>query len=209
MTLILASNRPELHHRDAIEQAVGKPLSSSRALWTANAADPTPGFEDLIALSRSSLTDMGLSVTDLDLRLYLSAQQEQELTRTIRSADLLWINGGNVYYLRWLLRATGADRIISTAVADGMVYGGGSAGAVVAGPTLEHFQPMDDPALAPEQVLEGLALTELVAIPHLDNPEMGAAAHYAVDHLTQDGYHTIALNDTQIAIVNDRGYQVL
>lgn len=53
--------------------------------------------------------------------------------------------GGNPYYLRWLLKVTGADEMITALVKQGKVYAGASAGGVLAGPTLRFFDNQDDP----------------------------------------------------------------
>lgn len=199
---------PSAQHRQAIAEALGKPCDQASALWVANAVDVEPEHHDWVPRSRAMLADLGFALTDLDLRDYLDNPSAPELARTLASADLLWINGGNTFYLRWLMRASGADQLISEAVANGLVYGGGSAGAIVAGPTLNHFQPMDAPELAPELVLDGLGLTDQVVVPHIDNSDFASAAEYAQRHLERDGYPTLALTDSQIAIIRGETVQV-
>ncbi len=107
-------------------------------VWVANAADVEDGPHDWVVANREVLVQMGFSVTDLDLRLYVKSPDVSALMQVLAQTDLLWVNGGNTFYLRWLLQASGADRLIAQAVQAGMVYGGGSAGAIVAGPTLNQ-----------------------------------------------------------------------
>ncbi len=52
----------------------------------------------------------------------------------LKRFDALLITGGNPYYLRSLMKITGADEIITDLMQRGAVYAGASAAAVVAGP---------------------------------------------------------------------------
>jgi hypothetical protein len=66
--------------------------------------------------------------------------------------DAFLLAGGNPYYLRSLIRITGADELITERVRDGAIYAGASAAAVVAGPTLRHFDELDSPDEAEEVI---------------------------------------------------------
>ena len=74
--------------------------------------------------------------------------------------DAFLLAGGNPYYLRSLMRITGADELITERVRDGAIYAGASAAAVVAGPTLRHFDELDSPDKAEEVIWIGLGLTQ-------------------------------------------------
>ena len=118
----------------------------------------------------------------------------------------LWFGGGNTYYLRWLLRDTGVENIIKDLVENGMVYGGGSAGAIIAGPTLHYFEAADDPKVSPGVIYEGLGLTSKVVVPHIDNKKYAAIIRGIDGKLKADGYETVPLTDTQALVMDsDRG----
>ena len=85
----------------------------------------------------------------------------------LASKDMFLLAGGNPFYLRWLMKATGADEMIIELVKSGKVYSGASAAAVVAGPTLRHFDNQDDPNEAKEIIWDGLNLTDIVIVPHV------------------------------------------
>ena len=84
-----------------------------------------------------------------------------------------------------------------------MVYGGESAGAIIAGPTLNHFQSMDNPNDAPEIILEGIGLTNVVIVPHADNAKYGKILVETRDMLDKDGFETILLTDNEVVIIDD------
>lgn len=119
------------------------------------------------------------------------------------------LTGGNPYYLRWLMKVTGADEIITDLVKAGKVYSGASAAAVVAGPTLRHFDKLDDPNEAEEIIWEGLNLTDIVVIPHTDNPDFGEGCVQAGEKLKAQGYITQPIRDAQAFLITDDERRVI
>jgi dipeptidase E len=104
--------------------------------------------------------------------------------------------------LRWLLKETGADDMIKELVKNGKVYSGWSAGAMVAGPTLQHIEAMETRMAAPEPVLDGLHLTNVVVVPHIDNKDFIESAVKTNQLLFEAGYITAPLRDNQALVIN-------
>jgi len=178
-----------------------------RALLVANALDV---FSDE-ARSRhraevydpyQELEKLGCSVANLDLREYF--QSQSSLRSRLAEIDLVWVLGGNSFVLRRAMHLSGFDNLISECVkADEIAYGGFSAGAVIAAPTLEGIQLIDDPEIAPEGypnevIWDGLGWTNFVIIPHWqsDHPE-ATAAEVARDYLQKKGLPYETLSDGQ------------
>ncbi|WP_337188925.1 Type 1 glutamine amidotransferase-like domain-containing protein [Phenylobacterium sp.] len=123
----------------------------------------------------------GLDAYDLDLRAYF--RRPQALLAELERTNLVWATGGNAFLLRRAMRQSGFDALAPGLVWAGrLAYGGWSAGACVAGPTLRGLDLMDDPAVlaegyAPEPVWEGLGLIDGAIVPHWrsDHPESEAA----------------------------------
>ena len=92
--------------------------------------------------SIASLSALGFSTAELDLRDYFSAPATIE--GRLDEVGLVWANGGNVFLLRRAMQQSGLDRYILARRRDeGFVYGGFSAGACVAGPTLRGAEFVD------------------------------------------------------------------
>ena len=87
---------------------------------------------------------------------------------------LIWTLGGNSSLLRRAMRQSGLDLLLTAWRDDaGIVYGGYSAGAVVATPTLRGIHLVDPPAALaegypPEIIWDGLALVPYSIAPHYD-----------------------------------------
>lgn len=163
--------------------------------------------KDFVYNGRNSIQAHGFKVDLVDLEEYRLGKKS--LLPRLEKADAIWIGGGNSYYLRWILRETRADTIIQGLVARGTVYGGGSAGAIVAGPTLKHFEPADDPGDAPEVIYQGLNLTDVVVVPHWANQKYGNIVKNVEEKLQLDNYNVAHITDDQALIINGKEHKVI
>jgi len=73
---------------------------------------------------------------------------------------------GNTFYLNYHLHKSGFADVIKGLLENGLVYGGESAGAVVAGVTLHGVEKVDDPNESPEVIWQGLSLIDQGVLPH-------------------------------------------
>lgn len=188
----------------ALDKLVGKEASAIRIAFIENAADVIPDSEDWVLSIRQSFKRRGYQVDPIDLRIW--QRRPQQLMQRLTGKDVIWIGGGNTFYLRWILKNSGADEMIRRLVRSGIVFCGWSAGAIVAGPTIEYFEAMDNVEDAPELILDGLNLTQIIIIPHIDNADFIQGAHLANMQLQAAGYSTLPLGDTE-ALVIDGGNQ--
>lgn len=188
--------------REALERLVGKPLSQSTVALIENGADDERGEPKWVKQARGSLTDAGMPVTQLDLRQYRGGKDHDQLREILSAADVIWVGGGNTFYLNWILADSGArDMIIELAQA-GKVYAGGSAGSIVAGPTVKGFETADDASFAPKLALDGLALTDTVVVPHWGRNDYGKIMADISEQLTSAGYSVQPLTDREAYMVD-------
>jgi dipeptidase E len=199
MKLFLASLA--INDQQAVELAklVGKDQKDIKLALIENAADGEAGPKKWVAQNREMIQSHAFEVEVIDLNQYRG--KADELSAKLSSKDVIWCGGGNTYYLRWLLKDVGADKIIPKLVKQGKVYGGGSAGAIVAGPTLKHFETADNIDAAPELIMEGLGFTDSVVVPHMDNAKFTTIIHDINDRLKADGYKTVPLGDAQTLVI--------
>ena len=166
-------------------------------------------FADSASLEegRARLRTYGYDFELVDLRDWRS--DRARLAMLLSRFDAFLLAGGNPYYLRSLMRITRADEIIPARVTAGAVYAGASAAAVVAGPTLRHFDELDDLAEAEVLVWEGLGLTDVVVAPHVDNADFGEGCRKAGDLCEQDGYTVVRLTDVQTLVIDGDDQRVI
>lgn len=186
-------------------QLVGqkKPANISIALIE-NAADVAQeGNNAWLYENRTMIMAHGFMVERVDLRHYPKTRTAS-LREHLKQYDVIWLGGGNTYYLRWILQDTGADQVIVNLARQGKIYGGASAGAIMAGPTLQHFETADDPREAPEHLINGLGLTKTVVVPHWASADYGKIMQAIDKNLWAEGFLTQHLTDDQALIINDQ-----
>jgi dipeptidase E len=206
MKLLLSSFGPSPAHDAALTELAGKRLGDIRVAYIENAFDNYPDQEPRDE-GRESLRRAGYVYELVDLREWRA--DEPGLRATLGRFDAFLLAGGNPYYLRSLMKVTGADETIRDRVADGAVYAGASAAGVVAGPTLRHFDEQDDPGEAEELIWDGLGLTPIVIAPHVDNPDFGEGCRKAGDLLERDGYPVRRLTDAQALLIDGETERVV
>jgi len=114
------------------------------------------------------LQDIGFKAKFFDLRDYSNAD---ELETGLAGYDLIWAAGGNTFVLMHEIKRSGFDKAIKNLLKKGIVYGGESAGAVVAGTSLRGIELADDPGEATGVIWDGMGLIDRVIVPHADNIE--------------------------------------
>ena len=177
-----------------IENALDNFSASAREIYRREAYDPV-----------DELAPLGIAGTPLDLRDYFG--DPEGLRAKLSGFDLVWVTGGNAFVLRRAMKQSGFDDVITDMLDnDEIVYGGFSAGAVVATPSLEGIHLMDDPDEAPpgydrEIVWDGLGLIDHAIVPHYRSPHPETtSAERAVRHLCGRGLRYRALRDGEVIV---------
>ena len=184
---------------------VGKESGTVQLAHVPNAADPYQEKPWLYE-TREQIAAYGITVTDLDLRLFADPAG---LCKALAAYDVVWIAGGNTFYLRYLMKRSGFDQVIRELVEDGLVYAGGSAGAIVAGPTLHGVELADDPAESPELIWDGLDFVDFVPVPHWEGEDFAETTKQMKKLLDTQGFTTVPIRDSQAIIISDNTYQVI
>ena len=138
--------------------------------------------------------------------LTLSQSKSSDLQNEIASANCIYVASGEVFRLLNALRSTGADRLLTDAVNQGKLYAGSSAGAVVAGPSIEPASIMDDSKTAPQLTdYTALNLTSHVIVPHAQ----GTTGPYSIEVISKTvetygrEWNLLLLRDGQALFMED------
>jgi len=208
MKLFLSSENvcPDLV--SAFIEFVGKPLHEVKFALIENAADTYPEEKKTwMYAARKNLQNLGMHIALVDLREY--KEKPTELKELLGNFDMIWIGGGNVFYLRWLLKATGLDTFLKELLEQGILYGGESAGSIVVGPSLESYDKADKPEDAPEVMYEGLGLTNIFIIPHWNVEKYQTILQEIKEHYEKLRKTTICITNQQAVIVEDNEWKIV
>lgn len=152
-----------------------------------------------IAETRAYFGELGVRTSVVDLRDHSQAMSER-LTRELLGYQVLWAMGGNSFILRHQMRRSGFESVIREVLSAGVVYGGESAGAIVAGGTLRGIEHADNPELAEEYIDTGLRLLPHLLLPHIGSPDFAEP----IEKIKQlhAGGDIIELTDSQAVLVS-------
>lgn len=224
MRLFLASQDLG-NYAEVLRQMVG---TERRALVISNARDYY-GDETCIAVpvkkALANLSKIGIEAERLDLRPYFGKQQKLLELIERKQVGLIFSIGGSVICLATAMHESGIDEIIKQGVfKDKFVYGGYSAGSMVAGNDLSLYQLDVKPGeeaplhrvvdityrlydLAPYK--HGLELIPQYIVPHIDRADHVDVMSERVAKIEQAGVETICLDDSDVFIVDGDNIQVM
>ena len=113
-------------------------------------------------IAKETLENMGFKkVVFLDV--------EFENPKKLQEFDVIYINGGNPFYLLYHLKKSGADKIIKELANKGIILIGVSGGGVVLGPNINIADYLDRKSnIIKLKDLSALNLTNIIIYPHYD-----------------------------------------
>lgn len=157
---------------------------------------------------------IGLDAEELDLRSYFD--DNTGLKSKLKEYGLLWAMGGNSFVLRRAMKVSGFDQIIAKLLTDEtLVYGGFSAGAVVATESLHGIELVDDPVSVPEVydsevIWDGLGLVNFSFAPHYrsNHPESDAIEE-VVKYFEANSMPYKALHDGEVLVMTNEETRLL
>lgn len=155
--------------------------------------------------STDQLKAMGMKIKKIDLR----KENKDSLKENLADCNVIFVNGGNTFYLLDIIRKSGFDKVLPDLLDQGKVYISASAGSYIACPTIEQagWKRTD-----PDRNIPGLKdLTAMNLVPFL------ISAHYnrekyreAVENgVGTTEYPVVVLYDSQAVKVEGDKYKVV
>ncbi len=143
------------------------------------------------------LVDMGFKVADYDIK----NKKIEQLRNDLAKFDVVFVAGGNSFYLLNEIKKSGFDIVIKELINHGVMYIGASAGSCIMSPTIEHLTSLDHPEISPQ-------LTDFSALdfyPKLIVPHFGREKYHDRHEQIKKEYgdRVVFLRDDQAVIVSD------
>lgn len=150
------------------------------AVFIPTAANADGSGTIYVKRQRRALEKLGIKACVLDI----SVAESNEITAKLLNSDIIYIGGGNTFYLLQELKRSGADKLIKEQVLLGKAYIGESAGAVVAAPCIDYIEDMDKRNAAPNlRDCSALDLVDFYTLPHMNSfPFIRASRMIAEKH---------------------------
>lgn len=186
---------------------IGKDLSKVKVVTIANAKDYLAELARNVKINETlnDLEAIGLkNIDEVDLRQY---RNPSELKSKLSDYDFIWVMGGNTFCLMYEMKQSGFDEIIKKVLESGIVYGGESAGACVAGNSLKGIELADNPLFSESVIWDGLKLIDKYILPHADNVVFAEAIE-ETRKMNKDNPTLVELKDSEALVVSGKNMRV-
>lgn len=129
-TMLLTSAGMDV--KEEILKILPKPASQTKVAHIITASKVEDDFSYL-KKENQAMKELDLDVENIDIE----GKTENELRMLLKNKDVIYVQGGNTFYLLKQVRASGFDKVAKELIADGVIYVGVSAGSYIACPTIE------------------------------------------------------------------------
>ncbi len=155
---------------------------------------------------RNKLLELGFKIKDIDIE----NKTKEELYQEMDNIDMIFVAGGNTFYLLQEARKSQFDEIIIELTNKGIPYIGSSAGSLLAGPSVEIALDIDNQNDAKElESYDGLGLVDFIVLPHWDDDRFRPLIESNLEKSLDRGYRTIKLTDQQAVLVNGDNVEIV
>jgi dipeptidase E len=177
--------------KDKFLEIVGKPADKIKMLFIPTAAN---GEKDdaYVDLDKKLILETGITTDN-----FIEYDLDKDVSNiSLNKIDVIYVEGGNTFYLVDKVRKTGFDKKIKEMVGRGVVYVGVSAGSILAGPNVGITNPETHYDFGITDYT-GLNLTDKVICPHFNKKDEAFINRFKNKH----GGEVLRLNDGQALIV--------
>ena len=195
MKLFLTSAGLPPETTDEFLKLLGKEPEKTRVCFITTASHPEEN-KWYVEKDRERLSELCFKVTELDLK----DENENSLDAKLKDFDVIFVEGGNTFYLLKYVRESGFDKVLKLFLDKGGIYLGVSAGSMIVGLNIESAGwKHADRNIVDLQDLTGLNLVPFVIAPHIDESNIEAIKECA----SKVNYPVIALTDKQAVLIED------
>jgi dipeptidase E len=138
--------------KEEILKILPKPANQIKIAHIITAAKVENDISYLVR-DKQQMIKAGFQVEDIDI----AGQSEEQIRESLKDKDIIYVQGGNIFYLLRCVRESGFDRVVKELISQGILYIGVSAGSYIACPTIEM-------ALWKHQDRNNFGLTDLTGL---------------------------------------------
>ncbi|MGE6628823.1 Type 1 glutamine amidotransferase-like domain-containing protein [Bacillus sp. NPDC077027] len=180
----------------ALQEFAGENLKGKRVTFipTASVVEEVTHY---VEAAKAVFHQLGMHIDILDI----AKEPKERSIQTIKKNDLIYVSGGNTFYLLQELRKNKMDQVLSEEIQRGKLYIGESAGTIIMSPNIKYISLMDDEGKAPELAsYQGLNEINSYPVPHVKNEYLGNDAQQIVNQYASE-LRLLPLTDQQVILV--------
>lgn len=161
-----------------LEPFFKKHIKNSPVLFIPTASN-IEDYKNYVYEAEQKWQEMGYQIEILDI----ANTDKETAVNKLEQTDLVYISGGNTFYLLQELQNKNLIDILKRRIEEGMVYIGESAGAILAAKSITYSELMDNREHASHlQSDNGLDIVDFYIVPHYQNYPFVQASEQIIQH---------------------------
>ena len=200
--MILASSLYE--SIELVKKFLDKNTESKKILFIPTATN-VDEYKKYIHLTQKAFEDFGYEVENFDVSIFSENTAKEKLSE----AKIVFISGGNTFYLLQELKRKNLTSYLKERIENGLLYIGESAGSVIAAPDIEYASIVDDKTLATElDDYTGLNLVDFYIVPHFEEEPFVESSRNTVE-LYKDKLDLKLINNKEAILVENNNFTII
>lgn len=112
---------------------IGIPKKQMEIAYVTTASKGGTKSLNYVEQSKQVMWERGYNFEEVDIE----GKTEKELEAIFKNKNIIYVAGGNTFYLLKIVKESGFDKVVEGLIEKGVVYVGVSAGAYIACPTID------------------------------------------------------------------------
>lgn len=189
---------------EVVKDFLNKNSESKKVLFVPTATN-VDEYKKYIHFTREAFEENGYETENFDISEFL----EEEIKDKLEKTDILFISGGNTFYLLQELKKKNLISYLKQKIEDGLIFIGESAGSVIAAPNIEYAGIMDDRTLAGElNDYTGLNLVSFYIVPHYGEEPFAESVEKIVE-MYKDRLDLKLINNKEAVLVENNDLKII
>ena len=189
---------------ELVKKFLDKNTESKKILFIPTATN-VDEYKKYIHLTQKVFEDFGYEVENFDVSIFSEEIAKEKLSE----AKIVFISGGNTFYLLQELKRKNLTSYLKERIENGLLYIGESAGSVIAAPDIEYASIVDDKTLATElEDYTGLNLVDFYIVPHFEEEPFVESSRNTVE-LYKDKLDLKLINNKEAILVENNNFTIL
>ena len=189
---------------ELVKKFLDKNTESKKILFIPTATN-VDEYKKYIHLTQKAFEDFGYEVENFDVSIFSEEIAKEKLSQ----AKIVFISGGNTFYLLQELKRKNLTSYLKERIENGLLYIGESAGSVIAAPDIEYASIVDDKTLATElNDYTGLNLVDFYIVPHFEEEPFVESSRNTVE-LYKDKLDLKLINNKEAILVENNNFTII
>ena len=189
---------------ELVKKFLDKNTESKKILFIPTAAN-VEEYKKYMHLTQKAFEDFGYKVENFDVSIFSEKIAKEKLSE----AKIVFISGGNTFYLLQELKRKNLITYLKERIENGLLYIGESAGSVIAAPDIEYASIVDDKTLATElNDYTGLNLVDFYIVPHFEEEPFVESSRNTVE-LYKDKLDLKLINNKEAILVENNNFTII